>query len=244
MDWGQNAGSGFVPVTLGQGSYANRFGPEVGLADYLSRAYPNETFYIIKVPFSGSGLQLQWQPDAGHYGQFVSTVTQALRQLEVKEGLDPEIFAFCWMQGETDAMTLAHAEIYESAFAELTDRISTQFSDYMAEGGMAILDATINEQSNWQYGAIVNAAKRTFSADKQNHYVLDTNALDIDTRHEPSKTGFTNDPMHYDSDDSIELGELFGRGIEQALINAGYPVYGLRHCHPVHRYFRQTTFRY
>ena len=227
VDWGQNAGSGFVPVTLGQGSYANRFGPEVGLADYLSRAYPNETFYIIKVPFSGSGLQLQWKPDAGHYGQFVSTVTQALRQLEVKEGLDPEIFAFCWMQGETDAMTLSHAEIYESAFAELTDRISTQFSNYMAEGGMAILDATINEQSNWQYSAIVNAAKRNFSASRQNHYVLDTNALDIDTRHEPAIEGydFEVDPMHYDSDDSIELGELFGRGIEQVLINAGYPVY-------------------
>ena len=223
VDWA-NSSTDFVPVKVGQGSDVERFGPEVGLADYLSRAYPNETFYIIKSSFSGSGLQGAWQPTAGQYKQFVTDVQTALRKLEIK-GLEPEIFAMCWMQGETDAMTLAHAEIYASAFAELMDRINEKFGNYMAEGSMAILDATINEQSNWQYGAIVNAAKRTFSADKQNHYVLDTNALDIDTRHEPSKTGFTNDPMHYDSDDSIELGELFGQGIAQVLINAGYPVY-------------------
>ena len=222
VDWA-NASSGFVPVKLGQGSDVERFGPEVGLADNLSRTYPGETFYIIKSSYSGSGLQLQWQPEAGQYRQFVTDVQAALNKLRV-QGLDPEIFAMCWMQGETDAMTLAHAQIYETAFAELVDRINEKFGNYMAEGGMAILDATINEQSNWQYGAIVNAAKRNFSASRQNHYVLDTNALDIDTRDEPSKTGFDNDPMHYDSDDSIELGELFGRGIEQVLTNAGYPV--------------------
>ena len=217
-----NVGANFVPVKLGQGSDAERFGPEVGLADYLSRTYPDETFYIIKSTFSGSGLQLEWQANVGQYKRFVIDVQAGLRKLEEK-GLEPEVFAMCWMQGETDAMTLAHAELYETAFAELWSRIHTVLDGYLPEGGMALLDATINEQSNWQYGAIVNAAKRNFARDLQNCYVLDTGALGIDTCDEPSKQGFPIDPMHYDSDDSIELGELFGRGIEAVLTNAGYP---------------------
>ena len=214
VDWA-NSSTDFVPVKVGQGSDVERFGPEVGLADYLSRAYPNETFYIIKSSFSGSGLQKAWQPTEGQYKQFVTDVQTALRKLQVK-GLEPEIFAMCWMQGETDAMTLAHAEIYASAFAELMDRINEKFGNYMAEGGMAIVDSAICEQSVWQYAAIINQMKEKYAATSQNYYFLDSNAAGIDTWDEMG------DPMHYDSDDMIELGELFGRYVGQILTNAGY----------------------
>ena len=214
---GTNMSNGFVPVKLGQGPTATQFGPEVGLADFLSQAYPNEIFYIIKVSFSGTSLQNQWKDGTLHYATFEENIQTALDKL-----VDPEIFAMLWMQGESDAMSLADTKLYAEAEAELMERINTRFADYIVEGGFALLDATICEQSNWQYGAIVNMHKRAYAAKSQNRYVLDTNALDIDTRDEYTNDIFESDSLHYDSDDMIELGVLFGQGIQTILTNAGY----------------------
>ena len=38
----------FVKVKGGQGANLNMFGPELGIADYLAKNYPNEIFFIIK----------------------------------------------------------------------------------------------------------------------------------------------------------------------------------------------------
>ena len=81
---------------------------------------------------------------------------------------------------------------------------------------MALVDSAICEQSVWQYGPIINQMKEQIAATSQNYYFLDSNAAGIDTWDE------MNDPMHYDSDDMIELGELFGQYVGQILTNAGY----------------------
>ncbi len=215
VDFANNS-TDFVPVKLGQGANAALFGPEVGLADYLSRTYPGETFYIIKASFSGTGIQTHWQSEHGQYKHFVSTVTAGLQKLE-SAGLDPEIFAMVWMQGESDALNYNHAIEYADSFGDLMNRINTKFESYMAENGFAIVDAVVEEETNWKYSSIVNANKRNYAAASQNRYVVDTLGADINTRHENS------DPAHYDSDDMLKLGELFGRGIETVLTNAGYP---------------------
>ena len=210
-----NASGSFVPVQLGQGHNASMFGPEVGLADYLSRAYPGETFYIVKYTATGASLFQSWQDGGGAYYFFGEHVKAAMKLLE-KQGLEPEIFAMCWLQGEVDSKTEENATFYGDREFALFNYIGEDFSKYMAEGGMAILDAAIYECPENDWSPLLNFYKRDFARLSQNYYYIDTNVRDIDGRDE------NNDPTHYDSDDMIELGELFGKGIARVLANAGY----------------------
>ena len=210
-----NASGSFVPVQLGQGQNTSMFGPELGLADYLSRAYPGETFYIVKYTATGASLFQSWQDGGGAYYFFGEHVKAAMKLLE-KQGLEPEIFAMCWMQGEVDSKTEENAIFYADREFALFNYIGEDFSPYMAEGGMAILDAGIYEGPENDWSPVLNFYKRDFARLSQNYYYIDTNVRDIDGRDE------NNDPTHYDSDDMIELGELFGKGIARVLTNAGY----------------------
>ena len=210
-----NASGSFVPVQLGQGHNASMFGPEVGLADYLSRAYPGETFYIVKYTATGASLFQSWQDGGGAYYFFGEHVKAAMKLLE-KQGLEPEIFAMCWLQGEVDSKTEENATFYGDREFALFNYIGEDFSKYMAEGGMAILDAAIYECPENDWSPVLNFYKRDFANLSQNYYYIDTNVRDIDGRDE------NNDPTHYDSDDMIQLGKLFGKGIGRVLANAGY----------------------
>ena len=232
-----NTSSRFVPVKMGQGNTVNSFGPELGLADYLSRTYPGETFYIIKATSSGSSLFGDWglvgnthldpygtpTNSGASYTKFINYVTASLNRLEQME-LEPEIFAMLWMQGETDSWYMDKTLAYTNNEIGLLERINTAFGDYMAEGGMAFLDAAIYEGPAWVYAPIINNRKIALANTSQNYYYLDTNARGIDPRdeHSAASTAGEVDIAHYDSDDMIELGELFGEGIAQVLTNAGY----------------------
>ena len=209
--------NGFVKCRLGVLSKNSAtFGPELGLADYLARTYPNETFYIVKSAIGGTNLSVDWNVGGSAYTLFDNHVTNALEALEA-QGLEPEIFAMLWMQGESDADVMSQrTKDYVTRFDDLIKRIETKYADYMAEGGMAIVDSAICEQTVWQYAAIINQMKEQYAATSQNYYFLDSNAAGIDTWDEMG------DPMHYDSDDMIELGELFGQCVGQILTNAGY----------------------
>ena len=210
-----NFSGGFVPVKLGQGQDISRFGPELGLADYLSRTYPNETFYIVKSSASESSLYQSWADNGGSYYFFTNHVRLAMDRLEAK-GLEPEIFAMCWMQGEADSRDFDHTNLYADREFDLIDRISEDFDDYMAEGGMAFLDASIYEGGKNAWALLLNQCKRDLASRSQNFYYIDTNAHGIDPRDE------NDDLANYDSDDMIELGELFGEAISTVLVNAGY----------------------
>ncbi len=209
---------GFQKCTYGMSSYATTMGPELGMAAYLAEAYPDETFYVIKAAMSGTSLADHWGSDGVAYTFFDAHVETALAELE-SMGLEPEIFAFMWLQGESDAQASlsTHVNPYIDNFQKIINRVETKYGDYIAEGGMAIVDAEIRENTVWNYASIVNQQKRIYAAQSLNRYCLDTNAANIDTWDEAG------DPMHYDSDDMIELGEMYGAAIAQILVNAGYP---------------------
>ena len=222
VDYTKRHGSeGFVPCKLGLGSFDSTFGPEVGLADYLSRAYPDETFYIIKAGVSGSSVKDHWNTRGMAYKHFDNHVETALETLK-EMGKDPEIFAFVWLQGESDSIIMSsYTKKYMDNFNNLVDRIEEKYAAYMAPGGMALVDGGICLQTTWSYATVINLQKELNAATSQNYYYVDTNAEKIDTFDEGS------DPMHYDSKDLIRLGEMFGETIEQILINSGMqPVTG------------------
>ena len=231
------ARSSFEPVKLGQGrvdeNYGALYGPEVGLADYLNSNFPGEKFYIIKAAFSGTALHDSWSATGSCYTSFVSIVQTALGQLEA-EGLEPEIFAMCWMQGESDAITsqatMEQSMAYAANEADFFGRIRDRFRGYMAPGGMAVLDAAIYDGSGsdapnclWTLAGLINQQKRIHASLSQNNYFLDSNKTDIDPIDDYGfqEISGTIDLAHYDGDDMIELGQLFGKGIRRVIVNGG-----------------------
>ena len=203
-----NIATEFVPVTLGQGSTTVQFGPEVGLAEYLNKAFPGEKFYLIKCAWSGAGLFNCFGAGQYHFTEIVRRINVGINLLK-NEGLDPEIFAFCWMQGETDAMYPEHAPNYLTNQTNMVNNWFKLYKKMAAPNGIAFIDAGISEQ--WQYYKTVNNAKVTFQTQGTNRYYIDTIANGLTTLYE------NNDKSHYDSQSKIKLGRLYGQMIEMYL---------------------------
>ena len=207
VDGGSNRSNGFVPVTLGQGATKEKFGPEVGIASYLSKAFPNEKFYIVKVAWSGSGIAQHWQEGKNEYTHIINYIDSAFSNLE-QLGLDPELFAFCWMQGATDALNLMYANDYYNLQSELFTRLFDRYGKYASKKGISVIDAGISQY--WQYNKIVNEAKKKYANESELRYFIDTQAEGLTFALE------NNDPSHYDSQAMIKLGNLFGKYIQKA----------------------------
>lgn len=205
-----NIATEFVPVTLGQGSTTVQFGPEVGLAEYLSKTFPGEKFYLIKCAWSGAGLFNCFGAGQYHFTEILRRINIGINKLK-DAGLDPEIFAFCWMQGETDAMYAEHAPNYLANQTDMVDRWFKLYKKYAAPNGIAFIDAGISNVSQWTYYKTINDAKVAFQKQGTNRYYIDTIANGLTTLYE------NNDTSHYDSQSKIKLGRLYGQMIEMYL---------------------------
>jgi hypothetical protein len=195
----------FEPVTLGQGATREKFGPEVGIAQYLSKTYPTETFYIIKASISGAGIAKHFQEDKNEYNFLMNSIDKGFKLLE-DQGLEPELFAFCWMQGATDALDRFSAEDYYNLESKLFTDILSRCSKYASKNGVAIIDAGISQF--WKYNEIVNEHKQKYAKEAQNRYFINTQKEGLSYKLE------NNDPSHYDSQAMIKLGKLFGKFID------------------------------
>ena len=188
----------FIKVTTGWGDSTAKdaFGPEVGLAEQLSSDYPGETVYIIKYAWSGAPLSGCFTPDGICWNQLCSAIDQGLAELKDK-GLDPEIVAFCWMQGESDACKDGTSRSYE--------RNEKLFVSSLRElyGNFFFLDAGISD--SWKFYTAVNTAKRD-NACSQSRWVF------INSNYHGLKVA-TFDTAHYDAQSMIKLGHLFGEQI-------------------------------
>ncbi len=201
-----NIASDFVPVTIGQGSTSVQFGPEVGLAEYLTKAFPGEKFYLIKCAWSGSGIANNYKKGDWLYTEVLRRTNIGINKLK-SAGLDPELFAFCWMQGETDAMVQAHAEDYLRAQTDLmAARWLPRYDSIACPYGVAFIDAGISE--HWPFYQTVNEAKAQYQTQGEHRYYFDTIAAGLTTHLE------NNDCSHYDSQAKIKLGRLYGQCIE------------------------------
>lgn len=206
---GTNNSSDFVPVALGQGNTTEKFGPEVGIAEYLTEQYPNRKFYIIKASQSGSSIAADWSENGSVYVNAVTGITNGFQKLKDKN-LEPVWFATCWMQGESDALYSERATQYYQLESELMNRIQTKFSSEMAEERYAFIDAGISNHTEWVYYEQVNNAKKQYASESAWRFYLDTQAARLTYNLENS------DPSHYDSVSMIKLGRMFGEKIAKA----------------------------
>lgn len=207
---GSNSCEDFVPVTLGQGATPEKLGPEVGIALYLTEKYPGEKFYIVKSGLSGAGIGQHFQKNLGGFSFIVQNMNRSLKKMKA-DGLDPEIFAICWMQGETDAISCDFAKDYFNLQSDFADNLKAKLKKYMNDTGCAFIDAEISQSTDWMHNQVVNAHKRNYAKISVNNYCFDTRDLGCLKEN--------NDFIHYDSQDMIELGRRFGEYISIAYEN-------------------------
>ncbi|MBR5768202.1 MAG: hypothetical protein IKX86_05990 [Clostridia bacterium] len=217
---------GFVPTKIRCAEFGrDTFGPEVGIADLLDERYPGETFYIVKCAFGGMSLWRDWlspsgspdlyDPDSRYfdgvlatdnrpygwcYNELVDLLKNTFAQLEA-EGLEPEIKAFFWMQGESDAV-VGRVDGYIGLYDALLKDLANEFPGYF--DGCVYVDAGISEV--WENYEKINEAKRVYAAQSGDRRFIDTIGAGLTTKNEPYGAP---DIAHYDSDSVIKLGRLF-----------------------------------
>ena len=206
------SGGAFVPVDLTCAAGEGCFGPEVGMAEVLSKTYPGETIVILKYSMSGYSLHHHWLCD-GERGsiyqaciEFVNTYMQAL----LDQNYDARIGAVCWMQGESDT-TDFKAERYYDNQTKFASYLRQDLASYADEGGIYFIDAGISNSPYCEpaYPAI-NAAKERFSKDSDLNLYFPTIEAGLTVHLEPE-----GDPDwgHYDAMSELTLGRLFGEQI-------------------------------
>lgn len=193
----------FVKVTTGWGDNKERawFGPEVGLAEQLASDYPGENIYIIKYAWSGAPLEGYFTPGNLCWNQLCSAIDEGLSELK-SQSLDPEIVAFCWMQGESDACVRSNTEHYYSNQKIFVESLREKYGDFF------FLDAGIS--NSWKFYTAVNTYKRDMDNDvarcvfiNSNYYGLKVSDFDI---------------AHYDASSMLRLGHLFGEQVSAHIV--------------------------
>lgn len=227
---------GFVPAATGCSEKTkDTFGPEVGMAEYLTETHPGEEFFIVKCAFGGMSLWRDFRsPSCGGdydptafadqyedmihsvssgkpvragwcYNELVRLLKESIAALE-EQGYAPAIRAFCWMQGESDADAESTTTQYIGLYDAMLRDLCFAFPGYM--DGCTFIDAGISRI--WKYHAALNAAKEAYARSHDNCVFLDTIAAGLTTAHEPPEEP---DIYHYDSDCVIRLGRLFAEQI-------------------------------
>ena len=205
----------FIPVALDCGAGQGYFGPELGMAEVLSGADPDEQIFILKYTMSGYSLHHHWLCD-GQRGSiyeacmaFVQTYMDDLRS----RNYDAKISAVCWMQGESDTTDYKAARYLDNQTA-FVSYLREDLTTYAQPGGIYFIDAGISSSPYClpAYPAI-NEAKEAFAALSPMNLYFSTIDAGFTTLYEPEGNP---DLGHYDALSELELGRTFGRLILQA----------------------------
>ena len=92
-----NSGGEFLPVTLNQGAGEGYFGPELGMAEVISEAFPDDSIFILKFTMSGYSLNHHWlfgYERASIYNAFRIYADTCLSFL-AENGYTPSVDAIC-----------------------------------------------------------------------------------------------------------------------------------------------------
>ena len=200
----------FIPTALDCGAREGYFGPELGMAEILAQAYPDEQIFILKYTMSGYSLHYHWLC-AGQRGSiykacmdYLQTYMDYLRS----QNYDAKIGAICWMQGESDTTDFkaSHYLANQTAFVAY---LREDLAKYAPDGGIYFIDAGISSSPYClpAYPAI-NAAKEQFAALSPLNLYFSTIDAGFTTLNEPAENP---DLGHYDALCELELGRIFGR---------------------------------
>lgn len=206
------SGGAFVKTDLTCGVAEGRFGPELGMAEILSKSFSDETVFIFKFTMSGYSLNYHWLYDyqrASIYNAFYVYATTYLEYL-VSKGYLPTVEAICWMQGESDTTDYKAGKYYDNTTA-FVSYLREDLAEYAPDRGIYFIDAGISSSPYClpAYPAI-NEAKSRFAESSPLNLYFSTIDAGLTTLYEPYGDP---DLGHYDALSELELGRMFGRCI-------------------------------
>ena len=209
------SGGAFVPVDLTCAAGEGYFGPELGMAEVLADAYPDETVFILKYSMSGYSLHHHWLC-AGERGSiyeaFMAFATAYLDAL-CDAGYDARVGAICWMQGESDT-TDFKASRYLANQSAFVSYLRQDLAMHAEDGGIYFIDAGISDSPYCEPAyPEINAAKVQFAAQSELNLYFPTIEAGFTVHKEPE-----GDPDwgHYDAASELELGRKFGELVVQS----------------------------
>ncbi|MDF1756504.1 MAG: sialate O-acetylesterase [Verrucomicrobiales bacterium] len=185
------------------GNYSNDsggFGPEIGFCQSILSKRPESKIAILKVAFSGTGIQTDWNPDAESdpdscYRALVHEMKLASAAAD-QDGILLNLKALLWIQGESDA-NAQDAKHY----ADRLEKLITHLRQDLNSPEMTVLLA-VNTQfglgNNTYISDIVNAQKKVASSDSRTVYVDTAKAPVINT-------------AHYSTQGTIEVGNALAK---------------------------------
>ncbi len=212
--------NGFVKTTVNCTEVSKEtIGPEIGIADSLEKRYPNQEIFIVKCAFGGTNLYHDWlspscrpaetdsteHPMGWCYDALVKILHESIDYLKEK-GYSPEIRAFCWMQGESDAGNLEQVSNYEKLYDTMLRDLKNTFGMYF--DGCVYIDGGISDL--WNCHKEMNAFKAEYAKKSDDRFFIDTISHGLTTKNEPVEEP---DIYHYDVDSVIKLGNLFAEHI-------------------------------
>ena len=201
----------FTKASLGCGFASYAFGPEIGIAEMMSKKYPNEQSFIIKWTWGGTILKDQWlgkrRSRGDLYNYSMDFSLKCLNYLTSK-GYALDINGICWMQGEADSWETDWRIYYKDTIA---------FVSYLrhdlqnVSNNIKFIDAGINEEADvWPNPKVINKAKQQFAYLSDLNIYIDTPTMGLTTQHEPEEKP---DIWHYDSLSMVQLGQAFGNAL-------------------------------
>ena len=207
-----SSGGAFVPVDLSCGAGSGYFGPEVGMAERLSAAFPEEKIFILKFSMSGYSLNYHWLYDYSPSWIYESFMIFAMTYLDYlsTKGYSVSLDAICWMQGESDTTYYKAGKYYDNTVA-FVNKLRSDLAVYAPAEGIYFIDAGISSSPYCEPAyPEINDAKERFSKDSPINIYFSTIDAGLTTLYEPESSP---DLGHYDAMSELELGRMFAREI-------------------------------
>ncbi|UUO06870.1 sialate O-acetylesterase [Blastopirellula sp. J2-11] len=233
-------GKTFEPLVLGQTKISTRageFGPEVGFA--LQMASAEHPVYLIKYHASGMPLYHGWNggtwagtepgpkrrnfypgitaadPNVGKlYQQMLAMYRKGLTQL-AKQGEEPQVKGFLWMQGEMDAKGEQSAITYAANLKRLRDRLA---ADLKLDANLPMVYGQVlpHEPAHARFTHRIETRQQMADADADSgkpEAIANAKMVSTD--------GFEMlpDTVHYSAQGQLQLGEAMAAAMKP-LVNA------------------------
>lgn len=217
-DWNNTSGGEFRAVDITCGASSDYFGPELGMAEKLSEAFPDEQIVILKYTMSGYSLNYHWlsRGERGSiYNAFKIFVDTYMGYL-IDKNYDARIGAICWMQGESDTTEYKSARYYDN-MVSFVGYLREDLSRYAEDEGIYFIDAGISDSPYCEPSyPEINEAKERFSRDSELNIYFPTIELGYTVDKEPAGDP---DLGHYDALCELDLGYQFAARIVQIYAN-------------------------
>ncbi len=216
-DWNNTSNGKFLPVNTKCGAADGFFGPEVGMAEVLTEAFPDEKIIILKYTYSGTNLNYQWlkNGERGAIYKALKTFTDTYMTYLSDKNYQASIGAICWMQGESDSNEEKSEKYYENT-VNFVKYMREDFANYASDNGIYFIDAGISDSYAWECYPKINEAKERFSQLSEFNIYFSTIELGLTVNAEPHGEP---DVAHYDSVSELMLGREFGKKIVEIYQN-------------------------